>query len=116
MSGVERLRVVVAGPGEPGDPRVPVLARALRDAGAEVVLTGGASAAGIAAAAVQEDADAVVVVDPPAGLLGGLADAGAEAVVAVLGDAGGLSGDVLTLPGGTPPEAVVAGLRRAVGA
>ncbi len=116
MSGVERLRVVLAGPGEPRDPRVPVLARALRDAGAEVVLTGGASAAGIAAAAVQEDADAVVVVDPPAGLLGGLADVGAEAVVAVLGDAGGLSGDVLAFPGGTPPGDVVAAVRRAAGA
>ncbi len=116
MTGAERLRVVVAGPDGPGDSRAVAVARALRDAGAEVVLTGGVSAAGIAEAAVQEDADAVVVVDPPAGLLGGLADAGAGAVVAVLGDAGGLSGDVLAFPGGTPPEAVVAGLRRAVGA
>ncbi len=116
MSGPGRLRVVVAGPGEPGDPRVLALAGALRDAGAEVVLAGGASAAGIAAAAVQEDADAVVVVDPPDGLLDGLADAGADAVVAVLGDGGGLPGDVLAFPGGSAPGDVVAAVRRAAGA
>ena len=116
MSGTERLRVVVAGPGAPDDRRVGALARALRDAGAEVVLAGGASAAGIAAAVVQEDADAVVVVDPPPGLPGALGGAGAEAVVVVLGDAAGLPGDVLAFPGGTPPGDVVAGLRRAAGA
>jgi methylmalonyl-CoA mutase C-terminal domain/subunit len=114
VTGPGWLRVVVAG--EPGDPRVLALAGALRDAGTEVVLTGGASAAGIAAAAVQEDADAVVVVDPPAALPGALADAGAEALVAVVGDPGGLPGDLLAFPAGTAPEDVVAALRRAAGA
>ena len=102
MTAPERLRVVVAGPEGPGDPRAVAVARALRDAGAEVVLTGVATSAGrLAATVVQEDADAVVVADPPPGLPGALAAAGADDVaVVVLGD------------GGTPPGDVVAELLR----
>ncbi len=118
MTAAERLRVVVAGPDGPGGHRAAALARALRDAGAEVVLTGAATAAGrLAATAVQEDADAVVVTDPPpglpAGLLAGLAAAGAgDVTVAVLGDPGDAPAGVLALPDGTPPDDVVAALLR----
>jgi methylmalonyl-CoA mutase C-terminal domain/subunit len=122
VTGAERLRVVVAGPDGPGDSRAVAVARALRDAGAEVVLTGAATAAGrLAATAVQEDADAVVVTGPPpglpagllAGLLAGLAAAGADDVtVAVLGDPGNAPAGVLALPDGTPPDDVVAALLR----
>jgi methylmalonyl-CoA mutase C-terminal domain/subunit len=96
VTGAARLRVVVAGPAD-GDPRVAAVARALRDAGAEVVLTGTAAAGPLAATVVQEDADALVVADPPPALPAALAEAGADDVpVVVLGD------------GGTPPGEVVA--------
>lgn len=101
MTGAGRLRVVVAGPGGPG---TGVLARALRDAGAEVVLTGAATTADrLAATVVQEDADAVAVASPPPGLLAGLA---AELAAAGAGDVPvvGLGDD------GTPPGDVVAAL------
>ncbi|RBY80120.1 methylmalonyl-CoA mutase [Blastococcus sp. TF02-09] len=62
----ERIRVVVAGPGRgEGDRTAEVLARALRDAGMEVVYTDRPHAPGrLAATVVQEDADAVGVVLP----------------------------------------------------
>ncbi|SDC08407.1 methylmalonyl-CoA mutase, C-terminal domain [Geodermatophilus telluris] len=117
MSG-ERLRVVVAGPGGAGDPRAVALARALRDAGAEVVLTGVPASAGqLAATVVQEDADAVGLAGAPPGLLAEvlerLAAVGADDVVPfVLGGADGVPDGVRTFPDGTPPEAVAAALHR----
>ncbi|MGY1652692.1 cobalamin B12-binding domain-containing protein [Geodermatophilus sp. SYSU D01119] len=119
MTPAERLRVVVAGPDVQDDPRAVALARALRDAGAEVVLTGvPASADRLAATVVQEDADAVGLAgaptDLPAGLLARLAGDGADDVtVFVLGDGGELPAGVLRFPDGTPPDDVVAALRRA---
>lgn len=57
----ERIRVVIAGPGaDAGDRTAEVLARALRDAGMEVVYTDRPHAPGqLVATVVQEDADAV---------------------------------------------------------
>ncbi|TKJ24511.1 cobalamin-dependent protein [Blastococcus sp. CCUG 61487] len=59
----ERIRVIVAGPGPGGpEPSAEVVARALRDAGMEVVYTGlGQSPEQFAATLVQEDADALGV-------------------------------------------------------
>ena len=114
----ERLRVVVAGSGGADDPRAVALARALRDAGAEVVLTGVPASAGqLAATVVQEDADAVGLAGAPPGLLAAvlerLAAAGVDDVTPfVLGDGDGVPDGVRTFPDGTPPEDVVAALDR----
>ncbi|MGY1832566.1 cobalamin B12-binding domain-containing protein [Geodermatophilus sp. SYSU D01180] len=126
MTAGERLRVVVAGPQGQDDPRAVALARALRDTGAEVVLTGEVTSAGrLAATVVQEDADAVGVAGAPPRLLGELLDrlsaAGVDDVTAfVLGDGdddrgGDLPPAVRRFPGGTPPDDVVAALRRLSG-
>ena len=60
----ERIRVVVAGPGPADEARVAeILARALRDAGVEVVYTDRPQTPEqLVATVVQEDADAVGVV------------------------------------------------------
>ena len=60
-SGIGRIRVVVAKPGLDGHDRgIKVVARALRDAGIEVIYTGlHQTPEQIAEAAIQEDADAV---------------------------------------------------------
>ena len=100
-------------------PLVP-LALALRDAGAEVVLTGVPGSAGrLAATVVQEDADAVGVAGAPLELLAEvlerLAGAGVDDVTAfVLGgpDDGDLPAGVRRFPDGTPPDDVVAALGR----
>ncbi len=57
----ERIRVVVAGPGPGGpEPSAEVVARALRDAGMEVVYTGiRQTPATIAETALQEDVEAI---------------------------------------------------------
>jgi methylmalonyl-CoA mutase cobalamin-binding domain/chain len=133
VTAAERLRVVVAGPDGQDYPRAVALARALRDSGAEVVLTGEVtSAARLAATVVQEDADAVGVAGAPPGLLAEVLDrlaaAGVDDVTAfVLGDApdgdppdrdspdGALRDRVRRFPGSTPPDDVVTGLRRAAG-
>lgn len=61
MSDGHRIRVVVAKPGLDGHDRgIKVVARALRDAGVEVIYTGlHQTPEQIAEAAIQEDADAV---------------------------------------------------------
>jgi methylmalonyl-CoA mutase C-terminal domain/subunit len=61
MSGERKVRILVAKPGLDGHDRgAKVVARALRDAGFEVVYTGlHQTPAMIASAAVQEDVDAV---------------------------------------------------------
>ncbi|MGY1732071.1 cobalamin B12-binding domain-containing protein [Geodermatophilus sp. SYSU D01045] len=122
MTTGERLRVVVAGPDGRDDPRAVALARALRDTGAEVVLTGEVTSAGrLAAAVLQEDADAVGVAGAPPRLLrevlDRLAAAGVDDVTAfVLGgddpgsDDGDLPDGVRRFPDGTPPGDVVAAL------
>ena len=61
MSDARKIRVVVAKPGLDGHDRgAKIIARALRDAGMEVIYTGlHQTAEQIAATVVQEDADAV---------------------------------------------------------
>jgi methylmalonyl-CoA mutase C-terminal domain/subunit len=61
MAGVGRVRVVVAKPGLDGHDRgVKVVARALRDAGVEVIYTGlHQTPEQIVATAIQEDVDAI---------------------------------------------------------
>jgi methylmalonyl-CoA mutase C-terminal domain/subunit len=89
----ERIRVVIAGPGpDGGDRMAEVVARALRDAGMEVVYTDRPQAPEqLAATVVQEDADAVGVLvagggtTPVARLLGVMADRGIDDVVVFAG-------------------------------
>jgi methylmalonyl-CoA mutase C-terminal domain/subunit len=118
----ERLRVVVAGPGaggaEAAATEAVALARALRDAGAEVVHTGsGGSPAQLAATLVQEDADALGIADGTAQLLGEvLALAAAQGAGDVAGfligtPAGPLPDGASAFPPGTPPDVVVSWLR-----
>jgi methylmalonyl-CoA mutase cobalamin-binding domain/chain len=115
----ERLRVVVAGPDGQHDPRAVALARALRDSGAEVVLTGEVTSAGrLAATVVQEDADAVGVAGAPPDLLAEVLDrlsaAGVEDVTAfVLGATAALPRGVRGFADGAAPDDVVAALREA---
>ncbi|RBY89917.1 methylmalonyl-CoA mutase [Blastococcus sp. TF02A-26] len=124
---VERLRVVVAEPdaGAPAGeaPEGVALARALRDAGAEVVHTGGGgSPAQLAATLVQEDADALGLAGGSADLLGEVlaraAEQGADDVAGfLLGSAAddGLPDGARAFGPGTPPDEVVAWLRTAGG-
>lgn len=116
----ERLRVVVAGPGGGDGAREAVaLARALRDAGAEVVHTGsGGSPGQLAATLVQEDADALGLAGGTGALLaevlGRAAEQGADDVAGFLlaaGEDGDLPHGARTFPPGTPPDDVVAWLR-----
>ncbi len=122
----ERLRVVVAEPGAGSPageaPEAIALARALRDAGAEVVHTGGGgSAAQLAATLVQEDADALGLAGGSPALLaevlGLAAGQGADDVAGFLlggpdeGTADGLPDGARAFPPATPPADVVAWLR-----
>jgi methylmalonyl-CoA mutase cobalamin-binding domain/chain len=100
---VSLIRVVVADPGADGPDRTraDAVARALRDAGMEVVRTRDTSPAGLARAAVQEDADAV----HPAG-----ADPAAlRELTARL--AAEEAGDVLVSDPATPPTEIAAAIR-----
>lgn len=105
MSG-ERIRVVVAKPGLDGHDRgAKVVARALRDAGMEVIYTGlHQTPEQIVAAAIQEDADAVglsihsgahMTLFPK--IVQGLKDGGAE--------------DIVIFGGGIIPEGDIAQLK-----
>ena len=122
----ERLRVVVAEPGadRPAADALEAiaLARALRDAGAEVVHTGsGGSPGRLAATLVQEDADALGLAGGSARLLaevlGRAAAEGADDVAGFLlgvpsdGADGELPDGARAFPPGTPPDDVVAWLR-----
>ena len=123
----ERIRVVIAGPGpDGGDMMAVVVARALRDAGMEVVYTDRPQAPEqLAATVVQEDADAVGVLvagggtTPIARLLGLLADRGIDDVVVFAGgdiadgDAAELTGlgAARAFPPDTAPSDVVDWLR-----
>jgi methylmalonyl-CoA mutase C-terminal domain/subunit len=94
------FRVVIAKPGLDGHDRgAKVVARALRDAGFEVIYTGlHQSPAAVAQTALQEDADAVGL-----SILSGAHNALFAAVRRAMDDAG-LS-DVLLFGGGIIPEA-----------
>lgn len=101
-------RVLIAKPGLDGHDRgAKVVARALRDAGFEVIYTGlRQTPAQIAVAAVQEDVDAVGLSS-----LSGAHGRLFPEVVQALRAAG--AGDVLVFGGGVIPEADAEELRRA---
>lgn len=98
-------RVVVAKPGLDGHDRgAKVVARALRDAGFEVIYTGlHQSPAAVAATAMQEDVDAVGL-----SILSGAHNALFPAVRRALDEAG--LDDVLLFGGGIIPEGDIPGL------
>ena len=92
-------RIVVAKPGLDGHDRgAKVIARALRDAGFEVIYTGlHQTAEQVAETVIQEDADAVGL-----SLLSGAHNTLFPKVIAQLADKG--AGDVLVFGGGIIPE------------
>jgi len=102
-----RIRVVVAKPGLDGHDRgAKVIARALRDAGIEVIYTGlHQTPEQIVETAIQEDADAVGI-----SILSGAHMTLVPRIVSLLVARG--AGDVLVLVGGTIPEHDVAELKR----
>ena len=106
--GDGRYRVLIAKPGLDGHDRgAKVVARALRDAGFEVIYTGlRQTPEQIAAAAVQEDVAAVGL-----SILSGAHNRLLPEVVERLAEQG--AGDVLVFAGGIIPEADVEGLRGA---
>jgi len=103
-----RLRVVVAKPGLDGHDRgAKIIARALRDAGFEVVYTGlHQTPEMIAETAVQEDADAVGL-----SILSGAHLTLFPAVIDELKRRGG--GDIVVFGGGIIPDSDVEALRAA---
>ena len=107
MSG-SSLRILIAKPGLDGHDRgAKVVARALRDAGCEVLYTGlRQTPEPIAAAAVQEDVDAVGL-----SILSGAHNRLLPEVTRLLREAG--AGDILVFAGGIIPERDIAGLKGA---
>ena len=95
---VAPIRIVVAKPGLDGHDRgAKVIARALRDAGFEVIYTGlHQTPEQVAETVIQEDADAVGL-----SLLSGAHNTLFPKVIAQLGDKG--AGDVVVIVGGTIP-------------
>src|SRR5215210_4008807 len=102
-----KIRVVVAKPGLDGHDRgAKIIARALRDAGMEVIYTGlHQTPEQIVATVIQEDADAVGL-----SILSGAHMTLVPRVLELLRDQG--AGDVLVLAGGTIPADDVAELKR----
>jgi methylmalonyl-CoA mutase C-terminal domain/subunit len=101
-----RIRVVVAKPGLDGHDRgVKVVARALRDAGFEVIYAGlHQTPEQIVAAAIQEDADAVGL-----SILSGAHMTLFPRVIQLLHERG--AGDVLVFGGGIIPQEDIAALK-----
>jgi len=106
VSSESKIRILVAKPGLDGHDRgAKVVARALRDAGFEVVYTGlHQTPEMIATAALQEDVDAVGM-----SILSGAHNTLFPAVVAELRRRG--LGDVVVFGGGIVPDADLARLR-----
>jgi len=102
-----KLRILIAKPGLDGHDRgAKVVARALRDAGFEVIYTGlRQTPEQIAAAAVQEDVDAVGL-----SILSGAHNSLLPEVTRLLKDQG--AADVLVFAGGIIPERDIAGLKQ----
>jgi methylmalonyl-CoA mutase C-terminal domain/subunit len=107
MAGGRTYRILIAKPGLDGHDRgAKVVTRALRDAGFEVIYTGlRQTPEQIAAAAVQEDVDAVGL-----SILSGAHNRLLPEVVRLLAEQG--AGEVLVFAGGIIPEADVGELRR----
>jgi methylmalonyl-CoA mutase, C-terminal domain len=101
------IRVIIAKPGLDGHDRgAKVVARALRDAGIEVIYTGlHQTAEQIVAAAIQEDADAIGL-----SILSGAHMTQFARVLELLADRG--ASDIVVFGGGIVPEADIAELER----
>lgn len=104
----KKIRVLIAKPGLDGHDRgAKVVARALRDAGFEVIYTGlRQSPEQIVAAAIDEDVDAVGL-----SLLSGAHNYLFPKVVEMLKEKG--AGDILVFGGGVIPEEDIPGLKAA---
>ena len=104
---MESVRVVIAKPGLDGHDRgAKVVARALRDAGVEVIYTGlHQTPEQIVAAAIQEDADAVGL-----SILSGAHMTQFAAVLDLLAERG--ASDIVVFGGGIVPGADIAELER----
>lgn len=104
----KRIRVLVAKPGLDGHDRgAKVVARALRDAGFEVIYTGlRQTPEQIVAAAEQEDVNVVAL-----NLLSGAHNTLFPKIVEMLKEKG--MGDVLVVGGGVIPDADIPGLKEA---
>jgi methylmalonyl-CoA mutase, C-terminal domain len=104
----KRLRILIAKPGLDGHDRgAKVVARALRDAGHEVIYTGlRQTPEQIAAAAVQEDVDAVGL-----SILSGAHNALLPEITRLLRDQG--AEDILVFAGGIIPDQDIQGLKSA---
>ena len=102
------FRILIAKPGLDGHDRgAKVVARALRDAGYEVIYTGlRQTPEQIAAAAVQEDVDAVGL-----SILSGAHNSLLPEITRLLREQG--AGDILVFAGGIIPEQDMEGLQRA---
>ena len=106
MSNAQKLRVVIAKPGLDGHDRgAKVIARALRDAGMEVIYTGlRQTPEQIVSAALQEDADVIGL-----SILSGAHNHIAPRLMALLKEKG--LDDVLVLIGGIIPDVDVPNLK-----
>ena len=104
----KRIRVIVAKPGLDGHDRgAKVVARALRDAGFEVIYTGlRQTPEQIVEAALSEDVNVVAL-----SLLSGAHNTLFPKIVELLKEKG--MGDVLVIGGGVIPDADIAGLKKA---
>jgi methylmalonyl-CoA mutase C-terminal domain/subunit len=108
MSGIPRLRILVAKPGLDGHDRgAKIIARALRDAGMEVIYTGlHQTPEMIAEAAIQEDVDAIGL-----SILSGAHNTLFPAVIKLIREKGG--DDIAIFGGGIIPEEDIATLKQA---
>jgi methylmalonyl-CoA mutase C-terminal domain/subunit len=104
----KRIRVLIAKPGLDGHDRgAKIIARALRDAGMEVIYTGlRQTPEMIASAAVQEDVDVIGL-----SILSGAHNTLCPQLMDLLRTKG--MHDVIVLLGGIIPEADIAGLKKA---
>ena len=107
MSGSPRLRILVAKPGLDGHDRgAKIIARALRDAGVEVIYTGlHQTPEMIAEAAIQEDVDAIGL-----SILSGAHNTLFPAIMRLMREKGG--DEIAIFGGGIIPEEDIATLKQ----
>ena len=108
MSAPQRLRILVAKPGLDGHDRgAKIIARALRDAGVEVIYTGlHQTPEMIAEAAIQEDVDAIGL-----SILSGAHNTLFPAIMRLMREKGG--DEIAIFGGGIIPEEDIATLKQA---